>query len=69
MLIAKWTSRSGKHTAELYRTESGFKYTGNGCGGYLAATTEHEAITDLERRVTNGYFQPDANMTPMRRVL
>lgn len=69
MLVAKWESRSGKHTAELHRTDSGFKYAGDGCGGYLVETTEPEAIAAMERRVASGYFQPDANVTPMRRTI
>jgi len=68
MIIARWTSRSGKHNVALHHTEHGFKYVNESAGGYLAATENDEAITELQARIDSGYFQPDKNVTPMRRV-
>lgn len=77
-IIARWESRSGKHWVNLYFNPA-FKladghivadahYEGIGCGGSIAASTESEAIAAMETRVASGYFQPDANKTPMKRV-
>lgn len=76
-LIARWESRGGKYYAELFYNPS-FKlangnvvidayYQGNGCGGSVPATSEETAIAWMENRVASGYFQADANKTPMHR--
>ena len=76
--IARWESRSGKHWVELFynpafkladgRTVVDAHYCAPGCGGSVVANTESEAIDALQSRVGAGYFQPDANKTPMHRV-
>ena len=67
-LVAKWESKSGKHFAELWRDAYGYSYKGVDCGGNLGTLKEAEAIEVLEMRVLTGYFQPDANTTPMKRI-
>lgn len=77
-LIARWESRSGKHWVDLYfnpafklangQTITSAHYKGVDCGGGLSASTPESAIAELQRRVDTGYFQPDANKTPMKRV-
>lgn len=71
--IAKWESRSGKHWVKLDRItlDDGrifYGYASPSAGGGLAATSEPDAIVELERKIAIGYFQPDANKTPMHRV-
>lgn len=78
-LIARWESRGGKYWVELYfnpafRLANGSTvvdahYKGQGCGGSVRGNTPDEAIADMEQRVASGYFQADANKTPMRRTL
>ncbi|KKM64982.1 hypothetical protein LCGC14_1495920 [marine sediment metagenome] len=68
MQIAKWASRSGKHSVTLFKTEHGFKYSGNACGGYLEAETRLQAVKELQIKVDSGFFQPDANVLPMERL-
>lgn len=69
MLIARWESVSGKHWVELTRSESGSVfYDAPRATGSLAKVTDAEAIADMQARVDKGYFQPDANKTPMKRV-
>ena len=78
-LLARWESRSGKHYAELFynpefkladgRTVIDAHYRAPNCGGGIAAVSESDAIANMEQRVASGYFQPDANKTPMKRVL
>lgn len=67
-LVARWESRSGKHWVELRRVDGGYEYTAPGCGGYLGDIPEPAAVSEVERRVADGYFQPDRNTTLMRRV-
>jgi hypothetical protein len=70
--IARWESRGGAYFAELYKAEgSGYYYKGSGCGGYLGNdVSEEQALAMLEARCAPGagFFQPDNNKTPMRRV-
>jgi len=78
-LIAKWVSRSSKHSVSLYfnpafhlangQVVPDAHYIGDRCGGGITASTADEAIIKMQARVDSGYFQPDANKTPMRRVL
>ena len=68
MTLARWQSRSKKHWVELSQTEHGFKYTAPDCGGYLAAQARLGAVEELQAKVDSGYFQPDANKTPMHRT-
>jgi hypothetical protein len=78
-LLGRWESRGGKYWVELH---SGYfspianpetliysaRYSGADCGGSLSAGSDHEAMIEIERRIAAGYFQADANKTPMRRV-
>lgn len=67
-VIARWESRSGKHWVELSEDRWGFAYTAPGQGGVLGRVSRAEAVTEIERRAAMGLFQPDANVTPMRRT-
>ncbi len=72
--IARWESKGGRYVAELYKADgSGFYYnSNNGSGGYLGNdVSEAQAIAMMEQRCAagTGYFQPDANKSPLRRVL
>lgn len=77
--IARWESRGGKHWVNLYydpafrlvdgRTVSSADYEAPDCGGNLGSCTETEAARKLQVMVDTGYFQPDANKAPMKRVL
>jgi hypothetical protein len=76
--IARWESRGGKYWVDLFynpcfRLMNGTDvvdahYRGHGCGGGVEARTEVEAIAAMQARVDSGYFQADANKTPMHRV-
>lgn len=77
--IARWESRGGKYWVDLYYNPA-FKlangttiidahYKGDGCGGGVSAQSEADAIAQMQKRIDAGYFQADANKTPMRRVL
>lgn len=66
--IARWESRSGKHWVDLYQHDPGYSYTSPDAGGLLADVSTKQAILQMQHRVDSGYFQPDANVTPMRRV-
>jgi hypothetical protein len=77
-MIARWESRSGKHYVELFYNPE-FKladgrividahYRAPHAGGGITATSREDAIAKMEARVASGYFQPDANRTPMKRV-
>ena len=72
-LIARWESKGGAYVAELYKAEgSGFYFRGDGCLGYLGNDiTEEQALAYIEARCLPGagFFQPDSNKTPMRRVV
>lgn len=78
-LIARWESRSGKYWVNLYfnpefkladgRIIPNAHYKGVDCGGGLAAATPEDAIAQMQTRVASGYFQPDANKTPMKRTI
>ena len=65
--FAIWESRGGRYFVHLFETEYGFKYNADGAGGHLAASTRENAITEIKPRLND--FQPDANKTPMRRIL
>jgi hypothetical protein len=76
--IARWESRGGKYWVDLYfnscfHLDNGTDivntfYRGQGCGGSVDGQTETEAITAMQARIDRGYFQADANKTPMHRV-
>jgi hypothetical protein len=77
--IARWESRGGKYWVDLYYNPA-FKladgstivdahYRGDGCGGSIQAQSEAEAIASMQKRVDAGYFQADANKTPMKRTI
>jgi hypothetical protein len=70
MIIARWESKSGKYWVELTRSESGsvFYDAPQATGSLGRDLTDEQAVTDMQARVNKGYFQPDANKTPMRRV-
>jgi hypothetical protein len=66
-LVARWTSRSGKHHVALYHDAFGYFYNATGGSGYLGKLASDEAaIRALEPRVND--FQPDRNRTPMLRT-
>ena len=68
-ILARWESKSGKHWVELTQGESGgVFYRAPQAIGSLGIVEDSKAIEELQRRVDLGYFQPDANKTPMRRV-
>ena len=64
--VARWESRSGKHTVILTRDRWGYTYRAAGASGSYHAESDDAAIAHLEPRVDD--FQPDANKTPMRLV-
>jgi hypothetical protein len=76
--IARWESRGGKYWVDLYfnpafkladgRTVVDAHYSGTGCGGGVPAQSATEAVEYMQRRIESGYFQADANKTPMKRV-
>ena len=68
-LIARWESRGGAHVVELWKQAgSGYSYRATGAGGYLGNDiSETDAIAQMVDRLPD--FQPDANRTPMRRVV
>lgn len=72
MRIARYESKSGKHWAELHEesNEHGvyYRYSAPGCGGSIVANSIVAARAAMDQRVASGYFQPDANKTPMRLV-
>ena len=79
-LIARWESRGGKYWVNLYFNPAfhlcngtdmvDAHYRGDGCcGGVDGVKTESEAIAAMQSRyIDRGYFQADANKTPMHRV-
>jgi hypothetical protein len=67
--VATWQSRGGKYTATLYRDSLGYTYKGNGCLGNLGPfASDAAAIEAMQSRMDSGFFQADANTTPMRRM-
>ncbi len=67
--LAKWESKSGKYWVTLTRSDYGVSYTApQACGTFANPITDAEAIAQMANQVALGYFQPDANKTPMRRV-
>lgn len=69
-MIAKWESKSGKHYVNLIKYGEGYGYTSSDGGGYFGnLSCNEEAIALMQAKVDNGYFQPDANKTPMHRVV
>ena len=77
-LIARWESRGGKYWVNLYFNPAfhlangtdmvDAHYRGDNCSGPVDGQTESEVITAMQARVDRGYFQADANKTPMHRV-
>lgn len=69
MLVAKWESPRGRHWVELHQVaSSGFRYRGSDCGGFLAATTQEGALTELQAKIDAGYFLPDIAKQPMKQT-
>ena len=69
MTLAKWESKSGKYWVTLTRNTYGVSYTApQACGTFANPITDADAIAEMEKQVSEGYFQPDANKTPMKRV-
>jgi IMP dehydrogenase/GMP reductase len=68
MLIARWESKSGKYWVEVTRKEWGVSYEAPRATGSLGKVTDTEALEEMQKRVDMGYFQPDANKIPMKRV-
>ena len=76
--VARWESRSRKHWVELSACSYGtvdtpfrgicWSYESPDAGGTVEATNDAEAIRAVQSKVDAGYFQPDANRTPMQRV-
>ena len=78
--IARWESRGGKYWVDLYFNPCFYFCDGttavdahyrsdNSSGGVDNVSTEAEAIAAMQiRYVDRGYFQADANKTPMHRV-
>jgi hypothetical protein len=74
--IARWESKSGKHWVDLYTDGVGAWYKASDCGGSLGKirmdttleAAQAELVSTFQKRVDSGYFQPDANITPMRRI-
>ena len=67
-VIARWESVSEKHHVTLHRDQWGHSYDAPGAGGSLGkGLSDEEAIAEMQSRVDKGYFQPDANKTPMKR--
>lgn len=63
-LIERWESKGGAHWVEIYDDgDNDYSYKSSSGGGYVGRD-----LTDLYRRIEEGYFQPDKNVTPMRRV-
>lgn len=77
--IARWESISGKHWVDLFYhpafkfanglVQPSVRYRTPGGLGSLGNISETDAIAAIQTRVDRGLFQPDANTTPMRRVL
>ena len=72
------SSRGGKYWVDLYFNPAfhhangtdmvDARYRGDNCIGPEDGQTESEAIVAMQTRVDRGYFQADANKTPMHRV-
>ena len=77
-LIARWESRGGKYWVNLYFNPAfhlangtdmvDAHYCDDRSGGPVDGQTESEAIAAMQTCVDRGYFQADANKTPMHRV-
>jgi len=68
--IREYRSRTGKWSARLIEHADGtYSYKADGCGGYMGAMSRADAIEAFTRREACGYFQPDANKTPMRLIV
>ena len=65
--VAHWESRGGAYWITLWKQEgTSYAYRGKGCGGILYGKSDSEAVAalgDISR------FQPDANRTPMHRIV
>lgn len=67
-IVARWESRSKKWYVELYQDQYGYAYKAVEAGGSLGIySNDAAAIATMQARIH--YMQPDANTTPMRRVL
>jgi hypothetical protein len=68
-LVGRWESERGAHVVELHKADgTGYRYIGQGCGGYLSATNGPDALAEMQARVDSGFFLPDASVRPMRRA-
>lgn len=68
-VIAEWQSRGGKFMVTLFRDMTGYTYTATDAGGNLGSCdSDAVAIAAMETRIAVGYFQADANKTPMKRT-
>lgn len=64
MTVERYESKGGKYWVELTQDDTGwYSYQGDSSGGSLGRDR-----TSFDRMVAGGYFQPDANTTPMRKV-
>ena len=70
-MIARWTSRSGRHWVALrqFPDGGGYHLESPSMGGVFYADSTEAAIRETQRRVDLGLFQPDANTTPMHCVV
>ena len=76
--IARWESRGGKYWVDLFFNPVfhlcdgtdvvDAHYRGDNCNGPVNGQTESEAIAAMQAQIDHGYFQADANKTPMHRV-
>jgi hypothetical protein len=67
--VARWESKGGSHIVELWKLDgSGWYYRATNAGGYLGNEfqDDKEVIESFLPRVND--FQPDKNVTPMRRI-
>jgi hypothetical protein len=69
--LARWESKSGKHWVNLGANGDGsYFYNAPGMNGSLGMlNNDSAAIDSFSVRVATGIFQPDANTTPMHRVI
>jgi hypothetical protein len=69
-VIARWESRSGKWWVEIEPSSfGGFNYAAADRSlGYLGNIPEIAALREMQKRVDQRLFQPDANKTPMKRT-
>ena len=73
VLIARWESVRGRWWLELEVTiladrTAVYGYSADRAGGSFGPADFDGAYDELTWRVERGYYQPDANVTPMRPV-